>query len=104
MEPGDQPSSGYLLQTAQPRSLHINFQLFWETKHPDRSKLPSTDTRHASKTHLGNQFPLCSPFQHQPFEDLISVPSNGTALVPRLQVKKHILEAVCVLPWGKEAI
>lgn len=104
VEPGDLPCSGYLPQTAQSRNLHTNFQLFWETKHPDWSKLPSTDMRRASKTHLGNEFPLCSPFQHQPFEDLISVPSNGTALVPRLQVKKHILEAVCVLSWGKEAV
>lgn len=49
-------------------------------------------------------FLFVAPFQHQPFEDLISAPSHGTALVPRLQVKKHILEAVCVLPWGKEAV
>lgn len=47
-------------------------------------------------------FLFCSPLQHQPFEDLISIPSNGSALVPRLQVKKHILEAVHGLPpWGK---
>lgn len=49
-------------------------------------------------------FLFCSPLQHQPFEDLISIPSNGSALVPRLLVKKHILEAVHCLPWGEEAV
>lgn len=29
----------YLPQTAQPRNLHINFWLFWETKNPDWSKI-----------------------------------------------------------------
>lgn len=46
-------------------------------------------------------FLFCSPLRHQGFEDLISIPSNGSALVPRLQVKKRILKTVRGLPWGK---
>lgn len=53
---------------------------------------------------LGNEFPLLWPLQRPSFEDLTSIPSNGSALVPRQQVKKRILEAVHVLPWGEEAV
>lgn len=103
-EPGDLSCSGNLPQTSQLTYLHLNLQLFWEIEHPDWSKLPSTDTRHASKMQLGNEFPLLWPLQHPSFEDLTSIPSNGSALVPRQQVKKRILEAVHVLPWGEEAV
>lgn len=57
-EPGDQSCSGNLPQASQLRYLHIKLQLFWEIKRPDWSKLPSADTRHASKMQLGNEFPL----------------------------------------------
>jgi len=46
-------------------------------------------------------FLFCSPLQHQPFEDPISIASNGSALVPRQQARKRILEPVHGLPWGK---